>query len=126
MRVGVPDRSPVGIQSCDTAPTPAVFAEIVRRVREQTADNVCSSVRFSRNAGGRTFKIQRRKSATESFLIAGQQLVHLTVWAPLYPLIKGTKKATAAAVNVLACVIPVCLYHFVIAVWRAKEADSRI
>jgi hypothetical protein len=27
-------------------------------------------------------------------------------------------------VNVLACVIPGCWYHFVIAVWRAKEAKS--
>ena len=27
--------------------------------------------------------------------------------------------------NVLACVIPGCSYHFVIAVWRAKEAESR-
>ena len=26
--------------------------------------------------------------------------------------------------NVLACVIPGCSYHFVIAVWRAKEAES--
>ena len=27
-------------------------------------------------------------------------------------------------VNVLACVIPDCSYHFVVAVWRAKEAQS--
>jgi hypothetical protein len=40
----------------------------------------------------------------------------------VYPVIE---KARKAAVNVLACVIPGCSYHFVIAVWKAKEAYSK-
>jgi hypothetical protein len=35
------------------------------------------------------------------------------------------RKATAAIVNVLTRVIAPVVYHFVIAVWRAKDAESR-
>src|SRR4029453_18254512 len=48
------------------------------------------------------------------------QVVHLIVWALLYSQISRPRKVTAATVNVLACVIPGCSYHFVIAVWRTN------
>jgi hypothetical protein len=45
--------------------------------------------------------------------------VHLSACAPLYPEIENSTRQ-AAAMHVLARVIA-GIYHFVIAVWRAKE-----